>query len=210
MTPAPANRTPLTRERIIAQALAIVDDSGVDSLSMRRLGQRLGVDPMAVYYHVPNKAALHDGMVEHLWSGVTLPTRTEGERWQDILKTVFSAFRARLLEHPRAVVLIGTRPSTTPALLRLINDALGRLETAGLAGQDAMPLIDCLSGFTIGKVLAEIGEPLGGQADTVQTALAGITPDSHPHIIRTMTSGYTLAPDEQFQRGLNALINGWA
>lgn len=203
------NHTPLTPERIVKAALEIVDKGGLESLSMRRLGKQLGVDPMAIYYHVPNKNALYDRLVEHLWLGVVLPEEADDESWQEVLYAVFGAFRERLLGHPRAALLLGARPGTTPTMLRLIDDLLGRLEAKGLGGKEAMQLIDCLSAFTVGKVLGEIGEAQGDLSTSVKTALAAITPETHPHLVATMQSGYVFAPDEEFERGLRALIVGW-
>ena len=207
MNPA-APREPLTRERIVAAALELIDAEGADGLSMRRLGQRLGVDPMAIYYHVPNKAALHDGVVEHLWAGLTLPEAAAPGQWRALLHRVFSDFRARLLEHPRAAVLIGTRPATSAAMLRLIDEVLGLVEAAGLPAGDAMQLIDCLSGYTIGKVLAETAESVAASGEVAQT-LGGLTADSHPHVIGALMAGYGADPDAQFDRGLTALLEGW-
>lgn len=198
-------RHPLTRERIIAAALAIVDAEGSEHLTMRRLGQSLGVDPMTVYHHLPNKAAVLDGIVEQLWDGVELPPAVPGERWQEVMVGVFSAFRARLLQHPKAVPIIGTRPSVTPALFRLIEECLQRLETAGLSGGDAMQLIDCLSAFTIGKVLAEAGD----HPESIAAALASLTPHTHPTLLRALADGYDFAPEAEYDRGLRALIDGW-
>lgn len=203
-------RVRLTREQIIEQALAIVDSDGTESLTMRRLGHALGVDPMAVYHHLPNKAAVLDGIVELLWDGVRLPPTTQGERWQEVLAGVFTAFRTRLLEHPRAVPILGTRPSVTPALFRMVEAVLQRLETAGLDGKDAMQLIDCLSGFTIGKVLTETSELTGGHTEHVGAALASLGPQTHPTLLRALAGGYGFAPEEEFARGLRALINGWS
>jgi len=202
-----APREGLSRERIIAAALAIMDADGVDGLSMRRLGQALGVDPMAVYYHVPNKGALYDGIVEHLWGSVRLPAMRPGERWPDLLEQIFADFRARLLEHPLAVTLVGTRPAVSAAMLRLVDDSLGRLEAAGLSGWDAMELIDCLSGYVVGKVLAETASLRG--ADEVAASLSAVTAESHPSLAAVMVSGYGFSPDEEFVRGLQALIAGW-
>lgn len=209
MTAGTTHRVPLTREHIVEAALAIVDTDGAESLTMRRLGQRLGVDPMAVYHHLPNKAAVLDGIVEHLWDGVRLGPPTPGESWQTVLFEVFTAFRVRLLQHPRAVAIIGTRPSVTPAMFRLVEAILQRLDAAGLTGSDAMQLIDCLSGFTVGKVLAETSDVTGGHTEHVGAALASLTPQTHPTLLRALAGGYSFAPDEEFNRGLRALIDGW-
>ena len=69
---AQAKRVPLTRAHIVEGALAIIDTDGLEGLTMRRLGQWPGVDPMAVYHHLPNRGAVLDGIVQHLWDGVTL------------------------------------------------------------------------------------------------------------------------------------------
>jgi len=206
---AQAKRVPLTRAHIVVEALAIIDTDGPEGLTMRRLGQGLGVDPMAVYYHLPNRAAVLDGIVQHLWDGVTLPPVRPGEGWHEVLEGVFVAFRLRLLEHPRAVAVIGTRPSVSPAMLRLVEAILQRLEVAGLSGTEAMQLVDCLSGYTIGKVLAETSDLAGGHAEHVGAALASLTPQTHPALLAALSGGYSFAPEEQFQRGLRALINGW-
>lgn len=203
-------RAPLSRDRIVATALALIDADGPEKLSMRRLGQALGVDPMAIYYHVPHKAALHDAIIEHLWESVTVPAPAPGETWQSLLLAVFGDVAARLRDHPRAVVILGTRPSVTPPLLRLIDSILGRLAALGLAGQDAMQLIDCLCGYTIGKVLAEVGDAPGGPAPAVPAALTTVTPQTHPHLVAALQAGYEWAPDVEFDRGLRALVHGWA
>ena len=164
---------------------------------MRRLGQRLGVDPMAIYHHIPSKTALLDSLVEEIWLGVQLPEVRAGESWQEVLCDVFRAFRERLYQHPRAVVLVGTRPSVTPAMLRLVDQILGRLDQTEITGKDAMELIDCLSGYTVGKVLAEIGGAEQSTSANVASVLA-----------RTLLE-YGPAAEEEFERGLVALVTGW-
>ncbi len=202
-------RPPLTREHIVEGALAIIDTDGPEGLTMRRLGQWLSVDPMAVYHHLPNKAAVLDGIVEYLWDGVKFPPRQPREGWQEVLAGVFAAFRLRLLEHPRAVAVIGSRPSVSPAMLRVVEAILRRLEDAGLGGTEAMQLVDCLSGYTIGKVLAETSDLAGGHAEHVGAAVAALTPQTHPTLVAALAGGYTFAPEVGFNRGLRALINGW-
>lgn len=204
-----AHRPGLSRERIIAAALELVDEAGAEQLSMRQLGRRLGVDPMAIYHHLPNKAAVLDGIVEALWGGLELPAAEPGESWRAVLSQIFTALRERLLSHPRAVVVVGSRPLVTPASLRLVDEALARLAAAGLPGAGAMPLLDCLSAFTVGKTLAEVAAPLGRPGSSAASAVTTISPQSHPHIAATLAGGYAYAPTEQFRSGLAALIDGW-
>ena len=112
MTAKATHRVPLAREQIIERALAIVDSDGAESLTMRRLGQALGVDPMAVYHHLPNKTAVLDGIVELLWDGVRLPPTKPDERWQ---------------ERPLAAVVLKSGGQATPDDLRkFLSDKVAR------------------------------------------------------------------------------------
>ncbi|MDO4682482.1 MAG: TetR/AcrR family transcriptional regulator C-terminal domain-containing protein [Lautropia sp.] len=200
-------RTPLTRDRIAQAALTLVDEVGIEAFSMRALGKQLGVDPMAIYHHLPNKDAVFDAIVERLWQGAAQKTPQPGKDWQRHLHTLFRQVRSHLLTHPRAALLMGTRPATTPALLALIEQTLRSLQATELPPHEAMPLLDCLMAFTVGKVLGEISQHQH-QAKVTQ-ALQTITPDSHPHLLQALAAGYAFEPDAQFERGLRALIEGW-
>ena len=119
-------RPALSREFILRTALRIVDDEGPDKLTMRHLGAVLGVDPMAVYHYLPNKAALFDGIVETIWSFIgpaSIPT--EGG-WRQRLAGAMHSFRDVLRQHPRAVAILGTRP-----IWRLANLAAWGLTMGG-------------------------------------------------------------------------------
>ena len=202
-----SSRTPLRRERIAQTALVLIDGVGIEKFTMRALGQQLGVDPMAIYHHLPNKDAVFDAVVETLWRGVVFPDALDSKDWQGFLYTLFQRVRAHLLEHPRAVLLLGTRPATTPALLSLIDQTLGTMDAADLPAHEAMPLMDCLAAFTVGKVLGEVSQQQ--QQDKVAAVVQSIDAESHPHLMQALGAGYDYAPDAQFARGLNALITGW-
>ena len=73
MTPRKKDVEPLARERIVDAAMGIIDAEGLDALSMRRLGAELGVNPMAAYHYMPNKAALYDLVLEAVMAGVDRP-----------------------------------------------------------------------------------------------------------------------------------------
>ena len=73
--PATEARTPLSRERVLRAAVAFADENGIASLSMRKLGEALGVEAMSLYNHVANKDDLLDGMIDLVFSEIDLPSR---------------------------------------------------------------------------------------------------------------------------------------
>src|SRR5258707_13922848 len=104
---------PLTRERILSTALAIVDREGLDAISMRRIGEALGVEAMSIYNHVANKAAILDGIFETILG--ELPVAKPASSWRLGLQARARAFRSGLRDHPNALPLFSPRPAVTPA-----------------------------------------------------------------------------------------------
>ena len=177
MTPAPQI---LSRSQIVAAAIGLIDREGLDAFSMRRLGADLGVDPMAVYHHVPNKAALFDAIVDEVWARTSPEPPRPGEGWREIAASSFVALRRVLLAHPRLVAIMGSRPIVTPHMLALTERSLGWLADAGLAPASAMQLLDCLMAFTIGKVQGEVRDPVGGVGVPAEAVWGALGPDTHP------------------------------
>lgn len=206
MTPAPQI---LSRSQIVAAAIGLIDREGLDAFSMRRLGADLGVDPMAVYHHVPNKAALFDAIVDEVWARTSPEPPGPGEGWREIAASSFVALRRVLLAHPRLVAIMGSRPIVTPHMLALTERSLGWLADAGLAPASAMQLLDCLMAFTIGKVQGEVRDPVGGVGVPPEQVWGALGPDTHPRLAEALASGYDWQPEEQFIRGLQALLAGW-
>jgi TetR/AcrR family transcriptional regulator, tetracycline repressor protein len=203
-------RPALSREYILAATLALIDRGGVEAFSMRKLGADLGVDPMSIYHYLPNKGALFDGVVELIWTQVDLADASPDLPWTEQAAAVMRRFRIALRAHPKAVPIVGTRPAVTPVMLDLLERALGQLTAAGLSAVEAIDLMNCLAAFTIGHVLAELGEPVGGDEVPPASVYAGLTAQTHPHLVAAFTSGYGYDPDGQFEHGLVALIDGWA
>ena len=131
-------RRPLTRDSILSAALELVDTEGLDALTMRALGARLGVEAMSIYHHLPSKQAVIDGIVDLVWAEVTLTGETRDWR-KAVRRTARSAFTT-LLRHPWANRIRAT--SGGPARMAYIDASLGHLRRAGFTPEQAFRLVE--------------------------------------------------------------------
>jgi AcrR family transcriptional regulator len=160
----------LTRSMILQTALRIVDRDGVDGLSMRRLSEALGRDPVMLYRHVANKAAVLDGVAEIVLAQLSVDNRDPD--WAGQLRTVAREFRRLALAHPNVVPLLVTRPLATPlgqrppGMLRPLEDVLALLTSAGFTGDDALHIYRLLFGFLYGHILNELQEVIERPEET--------------------------------------------
>ncbi len=146
------DREPLTRERILSAALAIVDEEGLEAVSMRRVGEALGVEAMSLYNHVANKAAIFDGIFELVLAELPPPKRAT--TWPSALRDRARAFRAVLRRHPNALPIVATRPPVTPASFVQVEHVLGILRDAGFSAEDALAALHVLFTFVVGHTTA--------------------------------------------------------
>jgi AcrR family transcriptional regulator len=116
-------REPLSRERILGTAVALADEGGVDSLSMRRIAQELGVVPMALYKHVANKDELLNGMVDVVVEEIDPPI--EGAEWKTSMRERILSARRALLRHPWASQVIESRAEPTPTIIGYMDSMMG-------------------------------------------------------------------------------------
>src|SRR6201996_5455907 len=147
----------ITRDVVLATALELIDRDGVDGLSMRRLARVLGRDPMILYRHAPNKAALLDGGAE--LGLAPLKVDPADPDWAGQLRAVARGYRALALAHPNVVPLLVTRPLATPlglrppGTLRPLEDVLSLLIAAGFSGEDALHIYRVLFAYLHGHVV---------------------------------------------------------
>jgi AcrR family transcriptional regulator len=125
------NRVPLTRERVLDSALAFVDRSGVEELSMRKLAAELNVEAMSLYNHVANKEAILAGVLDLVLSRVEIPQVESGE-WQRWMRTFSLRFRDLFRRHPHLVAVLTADLPVGPAGLALMNRALQQFHDAGM------------------------------------------------------------------------------
>jgi AcrR family transcriptional regulator len=144
----------LSRQAILAAALALLDREGADALTMRRLGSELGVEAMSLYRHVKDRDELLEGLADYLATELE-PQRGEVE-WPDALRTFAGELRALARRHPAAFGLVGMQVLATPYVLRPIEEVLGSLRSGGFTPARAILAYRLVSSYARGYALAEL------------------------------------------------------
>jgi AcrR family transcriptional regulator len=202
---------------VLSAALAIVDRDGVDGLSMRRLAEAVGRDPMVIYRHVPNKAAVLDGVAEVVFAELTVDAAASD--WVAEMRRVAREFRRVSLAHPRVVPLLVTRPLATPlgqrppAVVRPLEDMLALLTRAGYTEADALHIYRALFGFLYGHVLNELQEIVERPEETDDLLRLGLyrLPIGEFPLVRGLASVLAVYDGAvELERGLDILLAGLA
>ncbi|GAA4495997.1 hypothetical protein GCM10023191_037360 [Actinoallomurus oryzae] len=182
-------RPPLiSRDDVVAAAIAIIDAEGLDALTMRGIGARLGVAAMSLYRHLPNRDAVLAAVVNRLVTEVVVDVPADA-RWPDALRALALGYREMLLRHPHAVPLLATQPVDVDTGMALAAPALDRSRAAGIGADDAVTAVQSVIVFVLGHALAQVGTPPG----------ADDAPPAAP-------AGYY---DRWFTAGLDAMIHGF-
>ncbi|HEY8527051.1 MAG TPA: TetR/AcrR family transcriptional regulator [Acidimicrobiales bacterium] len=209
--PRRAGREPLTRDRIVEVALRLIDDVGLDQLSMRRLGAELGVDPMAVYHHVPNKDALLQAVVQRVFSEMP-PPPPEGP-WSERVRAWAETYRSVAEAHPNLVLRIVSEPAAVATAAVLANEGLyAALEAAGLPADEVVLaadlIVDYVNGFVLGQAALARAPEEAQQA--FQAALDAQPADAVPVQRRLRGAPGTGVGRDSFRFGLDAILAGLA
>ncbi len=203
-------RAPLNRQRVLRAAISLADDEGLDALTMRRLGERLGVEAMSLYNHVANKEDVLVGMADTVLSEVELPA--EGVDWKTAMRRRAISVCEVLVRHPWAAVLIGTLPRPGPATLRYTDSVLGSLRRAGFTPSMASRAFWVLDSYVYGFARQQSNVQLQEAADpTSPQATRDLPPEIYPYLVEAAVS-YASGPgwntEEEFEFGLEMIIDG--
>jgi AcrR family transcriptional regulator len=208
---AAARRAPLSRDQVLQAAVALADEGGVGALSMRKLGQVLGVEAMSLYNHVAGKADLLDGMIDVVFSEIGLPPAVGG--WKSAMRTRALSARAVLGRHRWAIGLMESRKTPGPATLRHHDAVLGCLRGAGFSVELTAHAYSLLDSYIYGFALQEASLPFGTPEETAQVTreIAGQMPaDEYPHLAELATA-HVLQPGYQygseFEIGLDLILD---
>src|SRR5829696_1261430 len=204
-------RIPLTRERVLHAAVALADESGSESLSMRRLGEAVGVEAMSLYHHVANKEDLLDGMIDVVFGEIDLPSCAED--WKTAMRQRAISARRVLSRHGWAIGFMESRSSPGPATLLHHDAVLGCLRDAGFSIEMVAHAFVVLDSYIYGFALQEANLPFVSPAETAQLAdeiLAKVPADEYPHLFELISFhvlplGYDYANEYEF--GLDLILD---
>jgi TetR/AcrR family tetracycline transcriptional repressor len=135
---------PLTRDELFEAALRLVDEEGLEALTMRRIGDEVGVEAASLYHHVPNKEALIDGVLVRMRSEVRLPAQLPTD-WIEIFEVIFAEYRRVLTAHPNLMLYAGRGVESDPE-----TSGLESLTQMGFSQDDAVDLWQSLIAFSVG------------------------------------------------------------
>jgi AcrR family transcriptional regulator len=197
----PKDETRLTRERIIRAAIELIEDGGVEALSMRGLANELGVAVMSLYNHVPGKAALLDGVAEQIMEGLELVDDPAAD-WQERARALVRAFRKVAHDNPRSVTTVLTRKIDTAAGLRVVERALVIADAAGFDGTTSVRIMRALLAYAIGAQMRE-----AGAAKMLDRPLVRVDPAEFPLVASLAAELLTHDPETDFEFGLDLLIS---
>lgn len=149
-----AKRLPLSRARILDAALALADAEGLEAITMRRLGQAMGVEAMSLYKHVADKDDILDGLVDRVLADIELPSADL--EWREAMRRRARSARAAFAKHPWAIGLLESRSAnSSPRRLAYFDTILGILRRAGFSNQLAMRGFSTLDAYIFGYILQE-------------------------------------------------------
>lgn len=206
-----SRRQVLTRERIVAEAVGLADRSGIDALSMRRLGDAVGVEAMSLYHHVEGKEDLLDGMVDAVFAEVDRPR--PGQAWRGEMERRSRSLRQVLRRHPWAIGLLNSRTSPGPATLDHHEAVVGCLRTDGFSVVAAAHAFALMDSYLYGFSLQERSLPFENPDEAASVAgemLEGMAPELYPHLTE-MTTEHVLVPGydfgDEFEVGLRMVLD---
>lgn len=209
-------RQPLTPERVVKAALALVDRSGIEALSMRSVAAALGVEAMSLYRHVASKEALVEGVVALILDEIEVPPA--GTPWREAMKRRALSTRGVFLRHPAAAILVESCATLTPSRLAYSDAVVGLLLADGFSASQAYKAFLTIDSYVFGFLLQELGWPHPEDSRPAQEMppAPAVPPAVYPHFAQVMASvgeevmrlGLVPAYEAEFVFGLDLVLDG--
>lgn len=205
----PGRREPLTRERIVDAAAVIVDERGLEALSMRTVAGSLGAGTMSLYRYVADRDELLDLVLAQMTAAIALPGPTG--RWREDLAGVARALRAALVARPGLTALLTSRGGRGRAGLVLLDAAVAVLRAAEFEPREAVLAGATLGGFVAGSVLREVAGGVAAREAGSNATARGIDIAGGPGLEQAAWAGPAListSSNELFEVGLRIVLDG--
>jgi len=207
----PARRAPLTRDQVLRAAVALADEGGIEALTMRKLGEAVGVEAMSLYNHIADKADLLDGMIDVVFSEISLPAGDIG--WTPAMRKRALSARQTLARHRWAIGLMESRTTPGPATLRHHDAVLRCLREAGFSVEMTAHAYSLLDSYIYGFALQEANLPFGTADEATQVAdeiADQLSAGQYPHMAELATE-HVLRPGynygDEFEIGLDLILD---
>ena len=204
----------LNREQVVQAGVALADAHGLDALTMRRLGEALGVEAMSLYNHVANKVDLLDGMVDLVFGEIGLPDPSDD--WKPAMRQRAVSARSAVSRHPWATGLMESRAAPGQANLRHHDAVIGSLRAGGFPVALAAHAFSLLDSYVYGFCLQETGLPFDatdGMEAMVESILGHLPEAEYPHLW-WLTVEHVLQPGydygDEFAFGLDLILDALA
>jgi AcrR family transcriptional regulator len=204
------NREPLTRQRALTTAMTIADTDGIESLTMRKLAQTLGVEAMSLYHHVANKNDILDGMVDMVFAEIDLPSHDVD--WMTAMTNRGRSVRTALVRHRWAISLMESRTSPGPSTLRHHDAVIGCCRRAGFTVEMTGHAFSLIDSYIYGFVLQEVNLPFDDGDDLGELVDSMMPPEmaeAYPHLTE-LTTDHILQPGysygDEFEFGLQLVL----
>lgn len=208
----PDRRPPLSRAKVLEGALRLADEEGIEALTMRRLGQELGVEAMTLYHHVGSKDEMLDALIDTVTGEFSYaPT---GTNWNDAIRTIALSAYDALSRHRWAASLSLALRRASPGRLRYMNSILGILRDAGFSDELVDRGYHAIEGHIMGFTLWEVGIDLPRREDLERLAadfLSELDHEAYPHVVDHVEHHLRWAPPEEvgaFAFGLELILDG--
>lgn len=208
-----AGRQPLSAARVIEAAVGLADASGLKALSMRKIGQALGVEAMSLYAHVANKDAILDGMIDHVLGLIEVPAIDAP--WKAAMRRRATSTRDAMMRHRWAIILVESRTDLGPAGMRYYDSIIGCMRQSGFSVELAAHAFSAIDSYIYGFVLQQVKMPYETTAELEAIAddvLATLPAEEFPHftemiVEHVMQPGYDYG--DEFEFGLEVLLDGF-
>lgn len=206
--PSARRSRPLSRERILDGAIALIEQEGSDALSMRRLGSRLGVEAMAIYHYFTSRDDLLGAIADRLLE--PLDVLELGDEWREACRRLALTLREVAVTYPATFRLLAFKPLDAPRSLRPVERLMGVLVAHGYSPAHALALYRATISYARGYALAEAtGFTVDAAGPAGRSRLAKLSATEFPVLGGRHDELGSLHADEGYWLGLDALLRGW-